>query len=305
MRSREEIISYARESGIDLIGFTDARLTYENLSVFKHWLDSGRAGEMGWLHRNIEKRFDPRLILDGARTVICIAINYFSSLDPPSSHVSRYVRSHDYHAVLKDKLNKLYIFMKEADSGLVARPFVDSAPVAEKALAQKAGLGWQGKNSLLITQEFGSWVFLGELVINREYPVDNPCPDRCGTCRACIDACPSGAIKEDRTVDARLCISYLTIELKRAFTDLEKGMIKKSRMIFGCDVCQEVCPWNRNTPCTKEPGFIKQHDLSNYTIEKLHSLIHEEFYRLRRHSVLDRVSYEQFTRNLAALDWHS
>jgi len=301
MRSKEEIVEYARESGIDLIGFTDAAPQHEGLAIFRHWLNSGRAGKMGWLYRNIDKRFNPGMILKGARTVICIAINYFSCMDPPGSLVSRYVRSRDYHKVLKDKLGKLYTFMKQADPGLIARAFVDTAPIAEKALAQRAGLGWQGKNSLLITERFGSWVFLGELVINREYPVDRPCPDRCGTCRACVDACPSHAIKEDRTVDARLCISYLTIEFKDAFTDLQKSIIRKNRMIFGCDTCQEVCPWNKNPFSTIEPGFRQQHDLSYYTIEKLRGLGREEFYRLRRNTVLDRITYEQFLRNIAAL----
>ncbi|MCD6570911.1 MAG: tRNA epoxyqueuosine(34) reductase QueG [Deltaproteobacteria bacterium] len=300
MISKEEICAYANAINIDLIGFTDTRPLKLNYMVFKAWIESGYAGKLSWLYNNPLKRFDPRLVFPDGETIISIGISYFKEDNLESLLISRYARAKDYHRVLKDKLKMLYKFMKKEDPGLKARIFVDSAPIAEKAIAQKAGLGWQGRNSLLVNERLGSWIFLGELIINKKYPIDTPCYDRCGDCMACIEACPTGAIRQDRTIDARLCISYLTIEYKGEFK--KEDQIRQHGMLFGCDICQEVCPWNRRPIPTREPDFMNTNELSKYPIEKL-ALIREEEFRSATHdTALKRITYKQFKRNLAGIE---
>lgn len=297
--SKEELRSYANTINIDLIGFADPQPLESNLIVFKRWLASGCAGDMSWLYNSPSKRFDPRLLFPYAATIISIGISYFREDNSGDNLISRYARTRDYHKILKGKLKMLFRFMKKSDPGLKARIFVDSAPIAEKAIAQRAGLGWQGKNSLLINDKFGSWIFLGELMINRAYPVDTPYYDKCGDCRACIEACPTGAIRQDRTIDARLCISYLTIEHKGEFTKQDR--LRQHGKLFGCDICQEVCPWNQNPVSTREDNFMNANKPSTYPIKRLAQIEEEEFKSITYNTALERITYKQFRRNLMGI----
>lgn len=288
MRTKDEIRHYADTLGIDLVGFGPAAPL--EASAFTAWLAAGHAAQMSWLTRRPEDRFDPTRLLPGAQSVISIGLSYFRG---PSPFISRYAFGQDYHQVLHAKLAGLLSYLRQTDPGIEAKICVDSSPVAEKPLAQRAGLGWQGKHSLLVNPIFGSWIFLGELIINRAYPPDPPAPDRCGDCRKCLEACPTGAIQADRTIAAEKCLAYASIEYRGAEPADLRGCI------FGCDLCQEACPWNTTPRPTREPAFQTANPLVQLSREQLAVLGPEEFLTLRRNTALAHISHAQFQRNIA------
>lgn len=267
MRS-EDVKRWARECGFDLVGVTRAEPLPE-ASYYQQWIAAGMHGAMGYLAgARGEKRADPRRLLPSARSVICVGKLYNtptagsqSLADPLRGWISRYAWGLDYHRILRAGLERLLEKLRAAASA----PFeafiaVDTAPVLERALARRAGLGWIGRNTCLIHQQAGSWFFLGELLVSLELEPDAPPPDRCGSCRRCIEACPTGALVPTEradgprwALDARRCISYLTIELRAAIPEALRPFV--GRHLFGCDICQEVCPWNRKAPVTAEAAF--------------------------------------------------
>ncbi len=245
---KTELLAQAARLGVAAAGVTDTSpLVEPHSSHLRDWLAAGRQGGMSWLARRPEQRLAPQLLVPGTRTVIVIAVNYFAAVpeENPVYAVSRYACGRDYHKVLKGILKQLAATIRTA-SGCRSRWFVDSAPVMEKVLAQRAGLGWIGKNTLLLTREYGSWVLLGELFTEVELPPDDPHPDLCADCSKCLDACPTRALTPPGVLDCRRCISYHTIERP----DAEPSDIDYAGSIFGCEICQEVCPWNREVPET-------------------------------------------------------
>ena len=268
---------------------------------FEKWLDNKMHGEMGYMARNIEKRLDPRLLYENAKTIIVVLQNYFpnevqENLDVPI--LSKYAYGTDYHFVMKDKLKELLQFIQNEIQPCNGRPFVDSAPVLERAWAKKAGLGWIGKNSNLISVEHGSFFFIGELILDIELPYDDTklVRDHCGNCMRCIDACPTKAIIADREIDARLCISYQTIELKGDLDENLNGQFENR--VFGCDICQDVCPWNLKSEPNNEPNFEPHKKLLQLSVNDWHKMGKPFFNELFRNSAVKRTGFKGMTRNL-------
>ena len=249
----------ARQLGFDLVGIAPASPSAYR-DYYRRWLDDGRAGTMEYLHRRFDERTDPTVYMPEAKSVICVAVNYHVRLEPPAadaSHhlgkVARYALGDDYHQLIKSRLYRLADWLRQEVPSAQTRCAVDTAPVMEKELSARAGLGWIGKNTCLLNERIGSWTLLGEILTTLELPPDQPAIDRCGTCRRCIDACPTGALTAFYQLDARKCISYLTIEhrgpMDAAFESQLEGWL------YGCDICQEVCPWNHKAPITIDPAF--------------------------------------------------
>lgn len=250
----------ARALGFDLVGISPAGPLPDS-QRYKNWLSMGHAGKMHYLERRVERREDVRNILPGAKSVITCGLNYNSGApystdcrDSGKGWIARYTWGDDYHDVMDEKLAALSDFIRTETRGSAEiMRYSDTGPVLERAHARYGGAGWIGKNTCLINQETGSWIFLGELITDIELEYDSPVPDRCGTCTRCLDACPTGALTAPYTLDSRLCISYLTIELKDKIPfGLRPGV---GSNIFGCDICQDVCPWNRKAPVTGEASF--------------------------------------------------
>ena len=258
-------------------------------------------GEMGYMTRNVEKRLDPRLLVDDAKSVIVVLQNYFpgdTQHDPEAPVLSKYAYGRDYHITMKEKLRLLLTYVQHHIHSCNGRPFVDSAPVLERVWARRAGLGWVGKNSNLISVKHGSFFFIGELILDIELPCDKPLAiaDHCGTCTRCIDACPTKAIVADRVVDARKCISYQTIELKG---DLDKSLNGRFKnRVFGCDICQDVCPWNRKSIPNKESGFKPSAQLLDLTKNDWYDLDKNQFSKIFKKSAVKRIGFEGIKRNL-------
>jgi len=255
---------------------------------------------MGYMERNAEKRIDPTLLVEGAKSIISVLV-YYNPGNPSVSTVppkiSRYALSADYHVVVKDMLFKLLDLLRNEYGSVSGRAFVDSAPVLERAWAEKAGLGWIGKNGLLINQKLGSYVFIGELIVNLEIePSNEVAPNRCGICTKCIESCPTGAIVAPKVVDARKCISYLTIEKKSSLTEEEKSML--NGWCFGCDICQEVCPWNskRNEAPNEKLKIIPK--IANLSPEKLTSMSESDFASTFGETSILRTGFLKFIRNI-------
>lgn len=294
MRTKEAIRSFAHILNIDLIGFTDAMPLQAGLDRFQSWLTSDVAGEMHWLKRQPEARFNPASLLDGARTVICIGVSYYTGRTPIPA-IARYAYGRDYHLVLADKLMQILTFLRQADPGLKAKICVDTSPIAEKPLAHRAGLGWQGRNTLLINDCYGSWLCLGELIINRAYEPDQPAEGRCGSCRACQEACPTGAILADGNLDTGRCLSYASSYDGQAPYEM-RGKI------LGCDICQEVCPFNRHPLTSRERAFLEPNPITACTLEELSTLRQAAYDALRKDTVFSHISYAKFQRNLVRAD---
>ncbi len=293
------------KSEIEALGFLDSAIVpadflLEEKDRFQNWLANEMHGEMGYMARNVEKRLDPRLLFENAKSVIVVLQNYYNSeiqKDENAPVISKYAYGTDYHFVMKDKLKKLLHIIQEIVP-CNGRPFVDSAPVLERAWARKAGLGWVGKNSNLISVEHGSFFFIGELVLDVELPYDNRkmASDHCGNCTRCIDACPTKAIVADRVVDARKCISYQTIEVKG---DLDEQLKDKfENRVFGCDICQDVCPWNLKSTAHNEPEFNPKPELLQMNREQWYSMEKSGFSALFKNSALKRAGFEGLKRNL-------
>ena len=251
----ESVKTRAVELGFDRVAIGPASPP-EHGPAFSRWVGSGYAATMDYLGRREGERLDPARVLPGARSVVCVALNYYQgepAPDPSWSPVARYAWGRDYHAVMTPRLSGLAAHLAEA-GGAASKGYVDTGPLLERDLAARAGLGWVGKNTMLLHPELGSWFFIGALLTTAALDFDEALPDRCGTCRACLDACPTDAFAAPYVLDARRCISYLTIEHRGAIdTGLENAL---GPWQFGCDVCQSVCPWNRKTPMTREPSFL-------------------------------------------------
>lgn len=296
-----KIKSKARELGLLDCAIIPAGFLVDEQTPFQNWLDNGMHGEMDYMARNIEKRLDPRELYENAKTIIVVTQNYFPSetqTDKTAPVLSKYAYGIDYHFVLKDKLKLLLNFIQTEIQPCNGRPFVDSAPVLERAWAKRAGLGWIGKNSNLISVEHGSFFFIGELVLDIELPFDEPklVRDHCGNCTKCIDACPTNAIVANRVVDARRCISYQTIELKGELDEILKGQFENR--VFGCDICQDVCPWNLKSKPHNENDFKPKPGLLELKNNEWHEMEKPVFNLLFRNSAVKRAGFEGLKRNL-------
>lgn len=296
-----------RMEGFDIYGIAQAAPHREDSVHIAEWIGAGKNGSMGFLERNLDKRGDVTTLVDGARSVIVAGIRYYSN-DPAAGEnnyfVSRYARVKDYHFVIEEKLSRVQKIIKKEIPEAVCRVFSDAGPVTEKAWAIRAGLGWRGKHSLVINKDIGSFFFLGEIVTTAEFIYDNATSrDRCGECTLCIDACPTGAICTDRTIDARRCISYLTIEHEGNIPEEFRG--KTERMIFGCDRCQEVCPWNRKAVPFTDKELIPDFPVTSLTRKEWHSLTPEEFKRVFRSSPVKRTGFDKIRRNIDFADHRS
>ena len=292
----------ARELGFDLVGIADARPSAYR-DYLRHWLDDGQAGTMGYLAKRFEERTDPAAYLPGAGSVICVAINYHTPLEnvperERTNHgrVARYALGDDYHELIKTRLHALADWLREVAPDAVTKTAVDTAPVMEKGLAARAGVGWQGKNTCTINENIGSWLLLGEIVTTLALPADEPAVDRCGTCTRCLDACPTGAITAPYQLDARRCISYLTIEHREGETDPALAP-KVGDWLYGCDICQDVCPWNSKAPITTDPALAPRFRTGTLDLREVLTWTPDD-YRLRlRHSAMKRVKLPVLQRN--------
>jgi len=292
---------FAEDCGFELAGVAAALPLDEDSARYRAWVERGMAGAMGYLtdHR-AGIRADPRLLLPTARSIISVGKLYNGPeprstelLDPENAWISRYAWGEDYHQVVRAGLEKL---VEKLGGEYESKICVDTAPLLERSYAREAGLGWIGKNTCLINQQMGSWFFLGEILTSLEIAPDFPPPDRCGTCTRCIDACPTHAIpREGYQVDARRCIPYFTIELHGSVPEEMRTGI--GRHIFGCDICQEVCPWNRQAPVAREPAFESRHFAP--ALEDLGRLSEDEFLEMFRASPVQRAKYSGFLRNVA------
>jgi epoxyqueuosine reductase len=282
--------------GFDKIGFSEAEdVISTERDFFNQWLDRKFNGDMTYLERNFEKRMSPSLIFPEVKTIISLATNYYSGkfIHPL---FSRYVTNRDYHKVIRKRLRKLTRWLTERNEGIQTRFFVDSAPVLEKYWAQKAGLGWIGKNTCFITKEFGSWVFLSEIFINVEIEPDACHEDCCGRCSRCIEACPNNAILKPGLLDAKRCISYLTIEKRTELNENEEHLLKN--YVFGCDICQNVCPWNQNTPVKNDPELAPMEKIRDISTDYLLRMDEDAFNSFFRGTAVKRVPYRVFKKNL-------
>lgn len=300
MSLADAIRARALELGFDRVGFTSAE-PLAGRAFLARWLDLGYAGGMEYLNRHVDRRGDPALQVPGARTVICLAAGYRpgfpSSRDPERGRVSAYALGPDYHLWFEERLRLLWEFIAaEAGKPVHGRWYVDTGPVLERELAVRAGLGWRGKNTCLIDQRQGSYAFLGEILTDLELTHDTPGIDRCGTCTRCLEACPTKALAAPYLLDARRCIAYLTVELKGAIPrELREGM---GEWIFGCDRCQEVCPWNRK-PTAHEPGSTEEQEAAQPSLVELLELDRKAFKARFGHTPVQRTRRRGLLRNVA------
>ncbi|HPK85116.1 MAG TPA: tRNA epoxyqueuosine(34) reductase QueG [Bacteroidales bacterium] len=293
-----------RMEGFDIYGIAQAAAHHEDNTCIAEWIAAGKNGSMKFFERNLDKRGDITTLVEGARSVIVAGIRYYSN-EPAAGKenyfVSRYARVRDYHLVIKEKLARVQKIIKEEVPDAVSRAFCDAGPVTEKNWAVRAGLGWRGKHSLVINRDIGSFFFLGEIVTTAEFIYDSATsPDHCGDCTLCIDACPTGAICSDRTIDARRCIAYLTIEHDGSIPEEFRG--KTERIIFGCDRCQEVCPWNKKAVPYSDKELIPDFSVTSLTRKDWHSLTPDEFDKIFRSSAVKRAGYEKIRRNIDFAD---
>ena len=296
-----EIKGEALRLGFDACGISKAERLDDEARHLEQWLLGGRQASMAWMERNFEKRVDPRRLVEGATSVVSVLHNYYQPVahgaGPDVGKISRYAWGDDYHDVMKEKLYALYNWLDERAGGISGRVFVDSAPVLDKAWAQRSGLGWMGKHSNLISRELGSYFFIGEMIIDVPLAPDGPIPDYCGSCTRCIDACPTDAIYQPYAVDANRCISYLTIEHRG--DDLpEELKPQMGNWIFGCDICQDVCPWNKFKRPTSEPRYLPRPGVADTELREWVELDLEAFRKRFRKNPVKRAKFEGFARNV-------
>ncbi len=298
----EKIREKAHELGIQKVGFAPADALSSEGPRLMQWLASGHHGEMRWMEREPEKRGDPRVLFPPARTVVSAAVNYYT----PHAHaeggkISRYAWGDDYHDVVKGKLTALLDWIKTEEPSAEGKVCVDTAPIMDKAWAVRSGLGWIGKHSNVITPDHGSWVFLGEILLNLDLEFEvNPIADHCGSCTRCIDACPTSAIVEPYVVDSRKCISYATIELRDEVLP-PKIADSLNGWLYGCDICQDVCPWNRFEKPTEENAFQPRNGETSLDPDRLSEMEHEEYVGRFRRSPMKRTKLSGLKRNAVAL----
>jgi epoxyqueuosine reductase len=290
----------AHELGFDLCGIARSRSLTEREGILKQWCSEGMNAGMGYLSRDYEKRINPEYLVPGAKSLIVTGLNYYTDnkqQKPDVPVLSRYTYGKSYQDVIKNKLYKLLAFIKTIEPETEGKPFSDSAPLLEKAWATEAGLGWQGRHSIVINKEIGSFFFIGTLIIDRELEYDILfSQDLCGSCRSCIDFCPTGAINENHTIDARKCIANLTIENRGPIP--EEILPNIGRMVYGCDRCQEVCPWNKDVKPHNTPEFDLPGEVGLMTKEDWINLSEADFKRLFKGTPLERRKYEPFMRNV-------
>lgn len=288
----------ALEMGFDAIGFAQAERLNDEANLLTEWLGAGYHADMSWMEGHFEKRVNPTLLVEGTKTVVVVLFSYKPSQQQPAGApiISKYAYGTDYHIVLKQKLWDLLARIKEVAPDADGRPFVDSAPVLEKAWAARAGLGWVGKNSLLLNRELGSFFFIGTLMLNLELVAAVPIKSYCGSCTRCIDSCPTKAIVSPKVVDARRCISYHTIENRGEIPSEIAAAIDKR--IFGCDICQDVCPWNRKPSAHNHPEINPREAILSYSLDDWVAVDEGEFSKIFRNSAVKRTKYTGFKRNL-------
>lgn len=292
----------ALELGFSAVGISRAEALSDEARKLEQWLARGMHGEMRYMEENFEKRTNPKVLMPEAKSVVSVLANYYPSnfCSQPHGKISIYAQSKDYHVVVKSKLQTLFSFICELVGNVNGRAFVDSAPTMDKVLAQRSGLGWIGKHTNLISRQLGSFFFIGNLLLDCDLDYDAPyLQNYCGTCTACIDLCPTHAITHDGQVDARKCISYLTIELKRNFTDEEKSML--GEWLFGCDICQDVCPWNRFSKPTVIPEFHPKPDVQRLSADDILDFTKSSFQRVFGETPLFRTGLRRLKRNAEAV----
>ncbi len=292
----------AKELGFSFCTISKADFLHNEALNLEKWLAKDYHGEMEYMENYFDKRLDPRLLVAGAKSVVSLAYNYFtpdSQKDKNTPKISKYAYGKDYHKVVKEKLNELFHFLQNEIGDVNGRSFVDSAPVMEKAWAEKSGMGWIGKNTNLISKQQGSFFFLAELILDIPFAYDSPIKDYCGNCTKCIDACPTDAITEPYVIDGSKCISYYTIELKNEIPKLMQGKFKN--WMFGCDICQTVCPWNRFSITHNEEKFLPKKELLSFKKEDWINMREEEFDKIFEESAVRRTSYKGLKRNIEFL----
>jgi len=304
-RARENssiIKTLASQAGFSFCGIAKVRHLHEEESKLDQWLKMGYAGKMAYMHNHFDMRLDPAKLVPGAKSIICLASNYFPPKEQPadSPQIARYAYGQDYHKVLRRKMKSLFDALIDAFGQIQGRVFVDSAPIMERQWAAIAGLGWIGKNGLLLRKNAGSYFFLSEIICDLELEPDNPASDHCGTCTACIDACPTDAIIDRQLLDASRCISYLTIELREKIPDKFRNAMENR--VFGCDICQEVCPWNRFSKAHEESEFNADERLLAWSKKEWHEITRELFEDLFGKSAVKRAGFEGFIRNLKFIE---
>ena len=279
-------------------GISKAGFLEEEAPRLEKWLTKNQHGKMGYMENHFDKRLNPTLLVDDSKSVISLLLNYY----PPefqnedSYRISKYAYGEDYHYVIKDKLNELLVFISDNIGEVSGRAFVDSAPVLDKAWAAKSGLGWIGKNSNLITKKVGSFYFIAELIIDLELEYDYATTNHCGTCTACIDSCPTQAIVQPYVVDGSKCISYFTIELKDAIPNEMNG--KFADWAFGCDICQDVCPWNSFSKTHNEPLFNPKNEVLSFSKKDWEEITEDTFKKIFKNSPINRTKFAGFKRNI-------
>lgn len=306
-RLKDQLTQWATELGFDGLGVTDIDLSAHESRLLA-WLAEGHHADMSYLARNVDKRLHPELLHPGTLRVVVVRMNYLpetssalATLDEPErAQIARYALGRDYHKVMRKRLAKLATLLSDAVAPFDHRyrVFTDSAPVLERALAVKAGHGWVGRHSLVLNRDAGSWFFLGEIFTNLPLPID-PADDtdHCGNCKACMRVCPTDAIRDDRTIDARRCIAWLTIENKGIIPEVHRQAI--GNRIFGCDDCQTFCPWNRTAPVSREADFSPRRQLLDADLDTLFTWSEAEFMARTEGSAIRRINYQQWSRNLA------
>ncbi len=292
----------AREQGFEYCGIAKAEFLEDEAPRLERWLRLGKHGDMAYMDNWFDKRLDPRKLVDGAKSVVCLMYSYYTDKkqsDPEAPKIAKYALGKDYHWVLKEKLTVIVERLRESVGDFNCRIFVDSAPVLEKAWAARAGLGWVGKNSLVLNPERGSYLFLAEIIVDFEMIYDQPIADLCANCRKCQDACPTNALVEPRIVDARRCISYFTIEYRG---ELPVGMREKfDNWMFGCDICQDVCPWNRKSKRHNEVLFEPKDEVLEKTKGEWDKITRETYNRLFKDTAVTRARFPGLQRNIRFL----
>ena len=299
----QQVKSFARNLGFNYCGIARAQKLDDDARRLEQWLQQGMHGKMQYMENHFDLRIDPCKLVPGAKSVITLLLNYFPEQRqyPDSPKISKYAWGKDYHEVIKKKLNLLLSLIDEHIGAVHGRGFVDSAPVLERSWAQRSGSGWIGRNGNLLTKQHGSFFFIATLIVDLELEYDDPfAKDYCGTCRKCIDACPTDAILDNKVVDGSRCISYFTIELKEMMIPAEMQG-KFDNWMFGCDTCQDVCPWNRFSKGTDETAFAPIPELMNFSLHDWEELTEESFKRIFKDSPIRRSKFNGIKRNLRFL----
>lgn len=288
----------AKRLGFLSCGISKAEFLEEEVPRLENWLKKNMNGEMAYMENHFDKRLDPTILVPDSKSVISLLLNYFpSELQTSETYkISKYAYGTDYHFIIKDKLKQLMNFIQEEIGEVHGRAFVDSAPVLDKAWAARSGLGWIGKHSNLLTKQLGSFYFIAELIIDLDLEYDNPVTDHCGSCTACIDACPTDAIVADKVVDGSKCISYFTIELKNEIPISQKGNFED--WMFGCDICQDVCPWNRFSKPHNEPLFNPHPELLSMSKKDWEEITADVFKKIFKKSAVERTKFLGLSRNI-------